>query len=100
MLHLVYDQFEHAQDAGIEQVFLVLVIKINLHDCVKYVILDQARNALSVFGCDDCFKELNYLDVNLSRVELPQVCNFVEDLVFNEEDSHNDWDRRVLNQLR
>jgi len=74
-----------------------LVLQVNLHYGVKHIVFDQAGNTLAVFGRDDSFEELYYLYVYLSGAELSKVCNFVKDLILNEEDSDNDWDRRVLN---
>jgi hypothetical protein len=99
MMHLVYDELKHAEDARVQQVSFVWIVKKDLHHRVEDVVLDNAQNALTILRSDDGLEELYDFDVDLSGVELAKVRDLVEDLIFNEENAHISREGRVLYKL-
>ena len=82
-----------------KQIAFLLVLQEYLDDWIEQILLDHIENAVGVFGQDDCFEELDYLNISLDRLEPLTIRHFLHDFISNEECSDLVGVNIVLNQF-
>ena len=70
-----------------KQIAFLLVLQEYLDDLIEQVLLNHVKDAVGVFGQDDCLEELDYLNISLARLEPLAIRHFLHEFITNEEGS-------------